>query len=110
MKKYSVSGAGVHSIKLVECASKPKKAKGVLWFDTLLDAKEQVLKNQSAEIDRLLEEERQAIRRMNIIREHITIMKKPINLDIVTDDYLISANNRMKELNDKIASGEASIF
>lgn len=110
MKKYSVSGTGIHSIKLVECESKPKKVKGVLWFDTLIAAKLQVLKNQSAEIARLTEEKKQAIRRLELIDEHIAIMSKTVELDIITDDYLISANSRTKELNDKIASGEASIF
>ncbi len=38
MKKYRVNGTGVHTIKLVECETKPKKAKGVMWFDSLEDA------------------------------------------------------------------------
>jgi len=76
-----------------------------MWFDSLEDAKAQVLTNQAAEIDRLLKEKQLAIHRLQLIEEHIAIMSKPVDLDVITDDFLMRANARLKELNDKIKRG-----
>jgi len=67
--------------------------------------KAQVLTNQAAEIDRLLKEKQLAIHRLQLIEEHIAIMSKPVDLDVITDDFLMRANARLKELNDKIKRG-----
>ena len=101
MKKYRVSGTGVHAIKLVECTEKAKKEKGVTWFESLKDAKEQVLKNNQTVLNELIAEKQRLIGRLKITNDNIKIMQKPINLDVVTDDYLRQVNIKMKELYDK---------
>ena len=106
MKKYRVSGTGVHAIKLVECALNPKKVTGVTWLESLKEAKVQVLKNQVVEIDRLLEEKKMAVRRLNTIEAYIATVSKPLSLDLITDDYLIGINRSLDELSDQISRGD----
>jgi hypothetical protein len=105
MKKYRVRGTGIHAIKLF-LTEKEKKTKDTWYFDDLNEAKQQVLKNQQAEIARLLAEKEQAQKRVDIINEHIFIMTKPLDLSVVTDDYLIGVNNMLAELNAKIERGD----
>lgn len=109
--KYRVSGTGVHSIKLVEFhKSGKRKESGVFWFNDLPSAKHQVLENQRLEVARLIAEKKQALKRLEIINENIEIMSKPLNLDMITDDYLIRVNKRMDELNDKIQRGDGFFY
>jgi predicted nucleic acid-binding Zn-ribbon protein len=109
MKKYRVGGTGVHAITLACYKKGQKKIKGVTWFESLEDAKNQVLENKTDEINRLTEEKKQAKYRLMTIENRIAIMSKPLNLDVITDDYLTQVNSRLEELNDKIQRGE-SVF
>jgi len=106
MMKYRVSGTGIHSITLAFHKSGKRKEKIVFWFDDLPSAKQQVLDNQKAEVARLIAEKEQVLKRLELINEHIEIMSKPLNLDVITDDYLIKVNERLAELNEKIQRGD----
>lgn len=110
MKKYKVSGTGVHAIKLVECETKPKKTKGVTWFESLEDAKAQLLENRLGALNELLTEKQRLLNQLEITDNHIAILSKPIDLDAITDDFLQQSNDKMKELHDKIQNGEHSVF
>ena len=106
MKKYRVSGTGVHAIKLVECASKQKKVTGVIWFDLLEDAKSQVLQNRQDMVSELMTEKQRLTKRLEITEDNIAIMSKHINLDMITDEYLTLVNRSLDELSDKISRGD----
>ena len=106
MKKYRVSGTGIHAIKLAYHKTGQRKVKDVTWFKSLEDAKEQVLKNQAAEIKRLKEERKLVVLRLETIERHIAIISRPVDLDVITDDYLMKVNARMEELNDRIQCGK----
>jgi len=101
MIKYRVSGTGIHAIKLVECKTKPKKVTGVTWFESLEDAKNQVLENRRDLLNELFAEKQRLLKRIEITDSNIAILQKPIDLNVITDSYLRQVNDEIKELHDK---------
>jgi hypothetical protein len=105
-KKYRVSGTGLHAIRLEFAKKGQRKKEGVLWFNDLEQAKAQVLKNRNDAVIELALEKSKTIELLENINKTIVIMSQPLNLDIVTDDYLMEKNKIIEDFNDRMSSGD----